>query len=159
MKKKEFIRTVTTLLRESGMRKPVSIPKRTYTITDDEGGSKSYTYKQIDRKEMYTIDDVTKILDACLNVTKDLIRKGDSVDIYGFGSLGVHYRKERNSVNVEDGEAIFVEGRYVPKFKFGNELRMCARVYGMSLEDRAPDIEPFYDDKDFSKEGLEEDDS
>ena len=150
MNKKEFIKCVTTLLRENDIKKPITIPKQVYTISDNEGNSKSFSIQKKDKREAYTLTDVSRIIDACIAIVKDQLKKGEPVEFYGIGSLGVHYRKPRDIKNVDSGEAVTVEGRYVPKFKFGNELRMCARVYGMSLDDRAPEIEPFYSDDDFA---------
>lgn len=155
MNKKELIKSTVTLLKENDIRKPITIPKQVYTISDNEGNSKSFSIQKRDKRELYTISDVSQILDALLAILKEQLKKGESVDIYGIGSIGVHYRKAREAKFV-DGSNIEISGRYVPKFRFGNDLRMCARVYGMSVDDRIEEPEPFYSDDDFSEE---EDDS
>lgn len=139
MKKKEFIKTVCDLLRSNNIKKPISIPKHVFHISDDEGNTRDFTVKKRDKTAIYTIDDITNIVDACINVVYDCVKRGEPVSFFGFGTIKVLYRKPRKTKQVGTNEDIVIEGRYVPKFDFGNNLRMCARVYGMSLNDKAPD--------------------
>lgn len=48
---------------------------------------------------------------------------GDRIEIRGFGSFSVHYRAPRVGRNPKTGESVALEGRYVPHFKPGKELR------------------------------------
>lgn len=148
MNKKEFIRAVTDVLRENNVRKPISVPKQTFHISDDDGNVRDFTVKRVDKTAIYTVDDVTAIVDASLYVIKQCIRKGETIFFYGIGSLGLHYRKPRITKHVATGEDAFVPGKYVPKFTFGNELRREATLYEMSLEDRFGGIAEDDDDDD-----------
>ncbi len=141
MKKAALIKEATLLLRNNNIRKPVSIPKHRFHITDDDGNQKDFTIKQLDKQVIYTTDDVERILDACLQVIKDSLKRGEPVSVYGFGTLGVQYRKGRISKNVLDGSLVDMPGRYLPKFSFGHELRMCAKAYEMFLKDKVVDAE------------------
>lgn len=147
MNKKELIRHVSDLLRENNVRKPISIPKHVFHISDDEGNKKDFTVKKTDKSSIYTIEDVGAILDACLCVIQDALKHGEPIAIHGFGTLDIRYRKPRKTKHFETGEDIVVKGRYVPKFSFGNDLRLCARVYEMSLGDKFPEPVPFDDDE------------
>lgn len=148
MNKKNFIRRVSDLLRENNVKKPVSIPKQVFHISDDEGNTKDFTVKKTDKSVIYTIDDVNTILDACLCIVQDSLKHGEPITFHGFGTLGLNYRKPRMTKRVGTDEDVIIEGRYVPKFSFGNELRMCAKVYEMSLNDRKLEPEPIYDETD-----------
>lgn len=64
------------------------------------------------------------------NAIKELIEQmattlesGDRIEIRGFGSFSLHYRAPRVGRNPKTGESVDLEGKYVPHFKPGKELR------------------------------------
>lgn len=132
MNKKEFASRVAEALRENNMRKPVSIKKHTFHISDDEGNSADFHIKQRDRDVIYTVDDTTNVIDACIAVIIDALKNGEDIDIRGFGKLGLHYRAARRTKEPNTDKLVDVDARYVPKFFFGNDLRMAARLYELS---------------------------
>lgn len=48
---------------------------------------------------------------------------GERIEIRGFGSFSLHYRPPRIGRNPKTGESVALEGKYVPHFKPGKELR------------------------------------
>jgi len=48
---------------------------------------------------------------------------GDRIEIRGFGSFSLHYREPRVGRNPKTGEKVELDGKYVPHFKPGKELR------------------------------------
>lgn len=149
MNRKELVRRVAAELRNGDIRKPVSIPKQVFHISDDEGHSKDFVVRKTDKSVLYTTDDVEAIVDTCLAVVADSIRHGEEITIRGFGTLGLRYRKPRVLKHVETGEEVTVEGRYMPRFYVGSELRMAAKVYELSLSDGLIDEPlPIYNDED-----------
>ncbi|MBY6062986.1 integration host factor subunit beta [Pseudidiomarina sediminum] len=48
---------------------------------------------------------------------------GDRIEIRGFGSFSLHYRAPRTGRNPKTGAKVELEGKYVPHFKPGKELR------------------------------------
>lgn len=135
MNKKDLISRATEALRNNNIRKPVSTPKQTFHISDDEGNHKDFVVRKTDKSVLYNTNDVSVILDACLSVVEDAIKHGEDVCLYGFGTLGVHKRAARTAKHPDTGEVVEVSARYVPKFSFGNNLRVAARLYGLSLDD------------------------
>lgn len=133
MNKKEFISRVTDVLRENDVRKPVSVKKHTFHITDDDGNAADFHIKQHDKNVIYTTEDTANFVDACLAVILDSLKNGEEISFKGFGSLGLHYRAARRTKEPNTGEWCDVEARYVPKFSFGNDLRMAAKLYELSL--------------------------
>ena len=133
MNKKEFVSKVAETLRENNMRKPVSVKKHTFHISDDEGNTADFNIKQRDKNVLYTVDDAENVIDACLAVIVDALKNGEEINIKGFGRLGVHYRAARRTKEPNSGELCEVEARYVPKIYFGTELRMAAKLYELSL--------------------------
>ena len=145
MNRAEFIREITDNLRDRNIRKPVSIPKQVFHISDDDGNTRDFSIKKIDKTVIFTIDDVESILDAAEAVLRSAIQNGDKIAIRGIGTLGVKYRKARELTNVCDGEKVIAEDRYVPKFWPGTELKMAAKIYGLKMRDVNADDRIVYD--------------
>ena len=49
--------------------------------------------------------------------------RGQRVEIRGFGSFSISKRESRMSRNPRTGESVAVDGKYVPRFKAGVELK------------------------------------
>lgn len=62
---------------------------------------------------------VNEIL-ACISTT---LAAGNRVEIRGFGTFVLHYRRHRTSRNPKTGEKVDVAGKFVPYFKAGKALR------------------------------------
>ena len=146
MNRKEFERSVAGVLRSNNIRKPVSNPKTVFHISDDEGNKKDFIVQKKNKGVLFTEDDISAILDAFMCVVKDALKRGDTVSIRGFGTLGLKYRKARSTKRIDNGEKIDVDARYIPKFTFGNELRMCGKIYELSLGDSIPEEYEEYED-------------
>lgn len=48
---------------------------------------------------------------------------GKRIEVRGFGSFSLHYRAPRVGRNPKTGEKVQLDGKYVPHFKAGKELR------------------------------------
>ncbi|WP_435632309.1 integration host factor subunit beta [Carnimonas bestiolae] len=62
---------------------------------------------------------VRLILDDITNA----LASGGRVEIRGFGSFSLHYREPRVGRNPKTGDSVPLEGKFVPHFKPGKELR------------------------------------
>ena len=51
------------------------------------------------------------------------LQRGDRIEIRGFGSFSLHYRAPRVGRNPKTGETVNLNGKHVPHFKAGKELR------------------------------------
>lgn len=137
MNKKELISKTVDILHDNDIRKHVAAQKTVFHISDDSGNKKDFIVKKEERGLLFTSGDVTAIIDACLAIIEDSLKRGEEISIHGFGTLGVHHRAARATIHPDTGKIVNIQARYVPKFKFGNRLRMAAKVYDMSLSDRA----------------------
>lgn len=147
MNKKELVSKITDILRENDVKKVVKIPKQTFTISDNEGNSKEFVVKKTDKRVSLTNEDVSNILDACIEAIQESLKRGEAVQIHGFGRLGLHYRKPRKTKRIDTGEDVDVPGRFVPKFDYGNDLRLAAKIYETSLGDVLMEtVEHYYDE-------------
>ena len=48
---------------------------------------------------------------------------GDRVEIRGFGSFGMRYRRPRTARNPRTGATVSVDAKQIPHFKAGKEMR------------------------------------
>ena len=62
---------------------------------------------------------VKTIIESMVNSLK----KGQRIEIRGFGSFSLRYRKPRVGRNPKSGQSVNIEERYVPHFKPGKNLK------------------------------------
>ena len=67
--------------------------------------------------------DVEPAIKTMLDHMADALARGDRVEIRGFGSFSLNYRSARVGRNPKTGEQVNLDGKYVPHFKPGKELR------------------------------------
>ncbi|QWQ15742.1 integration host factor subunit beta [Providencia rettgeri] len=60
----------------------------------------------------------------------DTLTNGERIEVRGFGSFSLHYRAPRVGRNPKTGDKVELEGKYVPHFKPGKELRDRVNIYG-----------------------------
>ena len=63
-----------------------------------------------------------KALDATIGAIAGALKKGEGVQLIGFGSFAVAQRAARNGVNPATGKAIKIAAKKVVKFKAGKAL-------------------------------------
>ena len=67
--------------------------------------------------------DVELAVKLMLEYMSQILSSGDRIEIRGFGSFSLHYREPRVGRNPKTGESVVLEGKYVPHFKPGKEMR------------------------------------
>ncbi len=67
--------------------------------------------------------DVERIVTTIFDEIADALSRGDRVELRGFGAFSVKKRDARQGRNPRTGEAVSVEGKAVPFFKTGKQLR------------------------------------
>lgn len=139
MNKRDLVRTVAAKLKEKDVRKHIYSQSKVFHISDDEGNSKDFVIKHSRSDVMFSGEDVEAIIDSLLEVVEETLAKGEDVSIHGFGTFGLKYRKPRSTKIPKTDEWVDIDGRYIPKFSFGNKLRMSAKLYELSLEDKLPE--------------------
>ena len=68
-------------------------------------------------------DDVDLAVKTLLEMMSDALAHGDRIEIRGFGSFSLHFRPARIGRNPKTGDSVALEGKHVPHFKPGKELR------------------------------------
>jgi integration host factor subunit beta len=67
--------------------------------------------------------DVETIVSTILDEITAALARGDRVELRGFGAFSVKKREARTGRNPRTGEQVSVQGKYVPFFKSGKEMR------------------------------------
>lgn len=70
-----------------------------------------------------TKKDATKAVDAVFEVITDALRKGDKVQLIGFGNFEVRERAARKGRNPQTGEEIEIPASKAPAFTPGKALK------------------------------------
>jgi integration host factor subunit beta len=93
-------------------------------VTAGPGMTKSELIEIITTKQKHLpAKDVELALKQMLEIMSDALAQGDRIEIRGFGSFSLHFRPPRQGRNPKTGEAVALDGKYVPHFKPGKDLR------------------------------------
>ncbi|MCI0508486.1 integration host factor subunit beta [Chromohalobacter nigrandesensis] len=68
--------------------------------------------KEVEAAVKLILEDITHSLSS-----------GGRVEIRGFGSFSLHFREPRTGRNPKTGDPVDLQGKFVPHFKPGKELR------------------------------------
>lgn len=75
------------------------------------------------RQLQLSTKDVELAVKSLIEQMSESLSSGNRIEIRGFGSFSLHYREPRRGRNPKTGEAVQLEGKHVPHFKPGKELR------------------------------------
>lgn len=76
-----------------------------------------------EKQDQLPVKDIELAVKLVLEHMSDVLSSGERIEIRGFGSFSLHYRAPRLGRNPKTGEAVELEGKYVPHFKPGKEMR------------------------------------
>lgn len=164
VQRSEVITRMAKLLRESGIKKTIKIPRHRFHITDDEGTTKDFYARESDKEIPYTVEDVATILEAFETVIQEALKNGEEVNMRGFGIFYLAHLATRVVTNVENGEKVIADSRYIPKFRAGVPMKRCGRIYQARLANKefppvfGDETEEFGNDDDFYDDYFNDDD-
>jgi integration host factor subunit beta len=75
------------------------------------------------RQTQLSLKDVELVVKSLLEHMAQSLAQGERIEIRGFGSFSLHYREPRVGRNPKTGQSVQLEGKHVPHFKPGKELR------------------------------------
>ena len=81
--------------------------------------------------------DAEKALKAFTDIVADELKKGEKVQLVGFGTFEVSERAAREGRNPQSGEPMTIAASKAPKFKAGNALKDMINNYFLYLESPA----------------------
>lgn len=75
------------------------------------------------RQDQLSAKDIELAVKLVLEYMSQALATGERIEIRGFGSFSLHYRAPRIGRNPKTGESVALDGKYVPHFKPGKEMR------------------------------------
>ncbi len=86
--------------------------------------TKSELIERISARQMQLSPrDVELAVKTVIEAMANALAEGGRIEIRGFGSFSLHFRAPRVGRNPKTGESVELQGKYVPHFKPGKELR------------------------------------
>ena len=73
------------------------------------------------------------VVNGFVTTLSEVLKQGDSVEIRGFGSFRIQFRKARKARNPQTNEEVRIGARYVPVFRPSREL---SKVVDESVKSR-----------------------
>ena len=74
-------------------------------------------------QDQLPLRDIKLTVDTIINTIIKTLTNGERIEIRGFGSFSLHYRKPRMGRNPKTGAAVAINENYVPHFKPGKNLK------------------------------------
>jgi integration host factor subunit beta len=98
------------------------------TTTNDDDDRSAMTRSELiarlaAKNPHLTIKDVERIMTTIFDEIAAALARGDRVELRGFGAFSVKRRDARQGRNPRTGEPVSVDGKAVPFFKTGKQLR------------------------------------
>ncbi|MBQ3564939.1 MAG: HU family DNA-binding protein [Alphaproteobacteria bacterium] len=87
--------------------------------------NKAELIRAISEKSDLTAKNAEKFLDSFVEIIIDTVKKGEEVNLIGFGSFFVTDREERTGRNFRTGSLIQIPASKAVRFKAGKGLRDC----------------------------------
>ncbi|MDM7857312.1 integration host factor subunit beta [Thiopseudomonas acetoxidans] len=75
------------------------------------------------KQDQLSVRDIELAVKTLLEQMTQALADGKRIEIRGFGSFSLNYRAPRTGRNPKTGESVVLEGKHVPHFKPGKELR------------------------------------
>ena len=74
-------------------------------------------------QDQLPLRDIKLTVDTIINTIIKTLTNGERIEIRGFGSFSLHYRKPRMGRNPKTGATVAINESYVPHFKPGKNLK------------------------------------
>jgi integration host factor subunit beta len=85
---------------------------------------KSELIKRISSQNPHLYDrDIEKVVNAIFDEMVEALRRGERVEVRGFGTFSAKLREPRQGRNPRTGAAVAVPKKAMPAFKTGKEMR------------------------------------
>ena len=85
--------------------------------------NKSELIKELSTKSSITLNDCSKFVDALTEVMTDVLSRGETIQLIGFGNFSVIETKERVGRNPSNGKSMTIPAGKRLKFSVGKNLK------------------------------------
>lgn len=79
--------------------------------------------KEVSNETGLTKVEIEAVLDGIINTISDSLKRGERVDLRGFGSFIIKQRAARDARNPATREIVQLKERYIPAFKVSKILK------------------------------------
>ena len=76
-----------------------------------------------EKQQHLTYKETENVVKEIFGYMGEALRQGSRIEIRGFGSFSLRYRKQRLARNPRTGQKVETQGKYRPYFRAGQELR------------------------------------
>lgn len=99
-----------------------------YTKMEDEEMNKTELIETVIEKAEISKKDATKAVEAIFDSISETLKKGDKVQLIGFGNFEVRERAARKGRHPQTGKEIDIPASKVPAFKPGKQLKDMVNI-------------------------------
>jgi integration host factor subunit beta len=85
------------------------------------------------KQDQLSNKDVELSVKTIFQSMSESLKNGERIEIRGFGSFALRFRKSRTGRNPKSGESVNIQNRYVPHFKPGKEFRESVKDAGSKI--------------------------
>ena len=90
--------------------------------------TKTRIIDQVSARSSFSKGDAAEAVDACLDLIKEALTRGETVKVTGFGNFVVRDKKARTGRNPQTGAPITIPARRVVTFKAAVPLRQKLEI-------------------------------
>ncbi len=84
--------------------------------------TKSELVKELAQEKNISLKDSESIIDIFIEEITLSLKRGDRVELRGFGSFAARHRKARKGRNPKTGESIEIKDKIIPYYRMGKDL-------------------------------------
>tara|TARA_X000000368_G_scaffold154907_1_gene122076 strand:- start:199 stop:504 length:306 start_codon:yes stop_codon:yes gene_type:complete len=85
------------------------------------------------KQDQLSNKDVELSVKTIFQSMSESLKNGERIEIRGFGSFALRFRKSRTGRNPKSGESVNIQNRYVPHFKPGKEFKESVKDTGSKI--------------------------
>ena len=89
--------------------------------------NKSDLIGELSEETQFSKKDITRVLESFQRIVQRSLKKGEKIQMAGFGTFLLSFRPERMGINPATKQRIKLKATNVPKFKPGKGLREAVR--------------------------------
>jgi len=85
--------------------------------------TKQSLIQEIAKSTGFVRNDIKIVIEQFLDLLGEKLIEGNTIEIRGFGTFACKSRKARPARNPRTGETVYIDERFVPTFKFSNDIK------------------------------------
>lgn len=87
---------------------------------------KEQLINEVSKNANLTKENARKVIEVFMDAVSNCLKKGEALQLMGFGTFSITDRKARSGLHPRTGEEITIPAKKVPKFSPGKSLKEAA---------------------------------